>query len=112
MPDVTSARSGLRKAVPITRGQELGMRFRPDERDPLHGSGLPASRTPGAVTSPDLDQAFRPIPRRTRPTYEALEAERRAREAMPASPMPAPMAYPGLTAPPVLPPLGRSWPRF
>jgi hypothetical protein len=100
LPDITSARTGTRKAVPITRGQELGLRFRPDERDPLQGRVPPSAPVPGALGAPADSPAFRPLERRARPTYEALENERRATESRPAPPL----AYPGLVPPPTLPP--------
>lgn len=100
LPDITSARTGTRKAVPITRGQELGLRFRPDERDPLQGRVSPSAPAPGALGDPPDGPAFRPLERRARPTYEALENERRAKESMQAPPL----AYPGMLPPPTLPP--------
>lgn len=107
LPDVTSARAGTRKAVPVTRGQELGLRFRPDDRDPLQGTGVTVTPAPGAPLGQDDNTAFRPMERRARPTYEALENERRAAESMAAPPM----AYPGLL-PPALPPVRRAWPNW
>ena len=100
LPDITAPRTGTRKAVPVTRGQELGLRFRPDERDPLQGRVAPSAPAPGALGDPADSPAFRPLKRRARPTYEALENERRAAESMSAPPM----AYPGLLPPPSLPP--------
>lgn len=105
---IFDSRAGARKAVPITRGQELGLRFRPDERAspyPYAGSGLPQTGTLG----PDSEQGpFRPTQRRRKPTYEELQAEAAADGA---PPMPA-MPYPALPAPPLPPAFGRPWPAW
>jgi hypothetical protein len=104
LPDITSGRKGSRKALPITRGQELGMRFRPDDRDPVQGSARgPGNAGVPAQAQPDV--AFRPVPRRNRPTYEELEAERQG--GTPPPPMPG--GVPMLPGSPVLPPAGLPW---
>lgn len=94
-------RAGLRKAVPVTRGQELGLRFRPDERDPIAGQGYPERFEQGTVqrfTVPG-DSQFRPLPRERRRTYEDIQAESQA-----AQPQMVPnMPYPMLPVPPVGP---------
>lgn len=107
LPNLTADRAGSRKAVPLTRGQELGLRFRPDDRDPLHDSRLSPSPVPGVRGEAAVTDGFRPIPRRSRPTYEAMEAQRRsAASADGVSP-----GYPGLALPPGMP-IGRPWPRW
>jgi len=69
-------RSGSRKAVPVTRGQELGLRFRPDERDPSQQHlVVPDPADTGRYPSAGQGQ-FRPIERQRKPTYEQLQAER------------------------------------
>ncbi len=100
---IRSERAGARMAVPITRGQELGLRFRPDERA---GSGdqpsLPRTQHPDAA-DPELHSAFRPIRPNRKPTYEELHAGPRV-ERLPAMPT---MPYPMMPVPPlpVYPPL-------
>ena len=102
-------RAGARKAVPITRGQELGLRFRPDDRASPYaqpGAASPQPASPYGAAQQDLQSQFRPLAPRRKPTYEELQAE-----TAPARPqMPAPlMPYPALPAP--LPPgPGGSWP--
>jgi hypothetical protein len=104
LPDITSGRKGSRKALPITRGQELGMRFRPDDRDPVQGPvGGPVNAGVPAQAQPDV--AFRPVPRRSRPTYEELEAERQGG----ARPPPVSGGYPMLPGSAVPPPAGLPW---
>lgn len=101
-------RVGGRKAVPVTRGQELGLRFRPDERDPAYGvtgAGQPFPEATGNTA--DDATAFRPVPRKGRPTYEELQAETRREGADPyANPLPRPV----MPYPPVMPPPGAGWP--
>jgi hypothetical protein len=93
MPDITRNRAGSRKAVPITRGQGAGVRFRPDERapvtEPVGSSSLPQGLN---------DPGFRPIAPRVRMTYEALEAQR-WESASPPSPYPGAAATPWTRAP-------------
>ncbi|MCB1774562.1 MAG: hypothetical protein KDI88_13175 [Gammaproteobacteria bacterium] len=94
-------RAGARKAVPVTRGQELGLRFRPDERDPIAGqgtSGQIGQEAVGRFTTPG-DSAFRPLPRERRRTYEDIQAESQAGEI----PMVPAMPYPMLPLPPTGP---------
>lgn len=100
-------RTGARKAVPVTRGQELGLRFRPDENELPYGqSGSPQAGTAPNVGSEELQSQFRPTQKKRKPTYEELYAE----PAMPQQPpLPAPiLPYPML--PPPLPGYGRGWP--
>ena len=104
-------RAGARKAVPITRGQELGLRFRPDERASPYtqpGVAAPRSTSPYGSAQSELQSQFRPLKPRRKPTYEELQAE-----TAPARPrMPAPvMPYPALPAP--MPPgYGGGWPAW
>jgi len=68
-------RAGGRKAVPVTRGQDLGLRFRPDERDSPYGqSGAPSDDSRSGNYQSELQSQFRPIPSRRKPTYEELQA--------------------------------------
>ena len=95
------SRAGARKAVPVTRGQELGFRFRPDERDPMAGQAYPGRAEQGAggrFTSSESSQ-FRPLPKARRRTYEDIEAENRAAE----PPVPPTTPYPMLPMPPMGP---------
>ena len=95
------SRAGARKAVPVTRGQELGFRFRPDERDPIAGQTYPGRAERGAggrFTSPDNSQ-FRPLPKARRRTYEDIQAESRAAQ----PPLPPSTPFPTLPMPPVGP---------
>lgn len=99
------SRAGSRKAVPVTRGQELGLRFRPDDRDPYYASpGLTVER-PGVAPPGVSDHAFRPTPRKRRPTYEELQAGQQSRPpAFPAT------GYPAAIPPPLpMPPTGVYW---
>jgi hypothetical protein len=97
------ARTGSRKAVPITRGQELGLRFRPDERDPYAGApAFPAEPNRQPTFGAD-DPQFRPVQKRRKPTYEELQAEQAASQ----SPVQPPPQYgPGLPPTLPLPPIG------
>lgn len=86
------ARAGARKAVPITRGTELGFKFRPDEREAPYGLAGSGSGVPGVLPSPDLQSQFRPTQPRRKPTYEELEARKRPQaESPPLRPL---MPYP------------------
>ena len=98
-------RAGARKAVPITRGQELGLRFRPDERaSPYDQSGFPGERVAPTEGASELHSQFRPAPRKRKPTYEELQADDLRQ------PMPGPvMPYPTLPMPPA-PSYPRAWP--
>jgi hypothetical protein len=95
------SRAGARKAVPITRGQELGLRFRPDERDPIGGQAYPGQPGQGAAGhfTPSDNSQFRPLPKAKRRTYEDMQAESQAV----APPMAPAMPYPMLPMPPVGP---------
>lgn len=98
------ARVGARKAEPVTRGQELGLRFRPDDRDSTQGQlVLPSTGlAPGGGMGSQDQTPFRPVQPRRKPTYEELQAD--TGTALPPQPM---MAYPPLSAPPlpVYPPI-------
>jgi len=103
------ARAGARKAVPVTRGQELGLRFRPDDRDPAYGPSLSTPHSPDAhgEETGALHSQFRPVERRRRPTYEELQQE----QATVPSPVAPVMPYPMMTPPP-LPGGGGYWPTW
>ena len=93
-----SPRSGARKAVPITRGQDLGLRFRPDERD--SNDGYVVAPQGGVANHPfqsDEHTQFRPAPAKRRRTYEELQAE----SATPQPLTPPPLPYPMMPAPPM-----------
>jgi len=98
-------RAGARKAVPVTRGQELGLRFRPDERESPYG---PMMVPPGAAEtySPELQSQFRPAPKRRKPTYEELQAE----ESRAPQPPLTPIMPPPMIVPPPMPGFGAGWP--
>ena len=101
-------RAGARKAVPITRGQELGLRFRPDERaSPYDQSHLPADAMKPSGDLLELHSQFRPAPQRRKPSYEELQAE-----SLREPPVPGPaMPYPALPIPPA-PVYRRAWPAW
>ena len=100
-------RAGARKAVPVTRGQDLGLRFRPDERASPYGQIESPRQQAGAPgLDPALQSQFRPTQPRRKRTYEELQAERAQQELPPAGPL---MPYPALPAPP-LPPYGTPLP--
>lgn len=105
LPDITDGRSGARKAVPVQRGQELGLRFRPDDRETLYGE-YPQAGIVGGTTE-GSQQPFRPIAPRRKPTYEELEAQRQGEAA---APPPSP-GYP-ILQPPMMPPATGPWPRW
>ena len=98
-------RAGARKAVPVTRGQELGLRFRPDERESPYGAPM-VPPTGAESFAPELQSQFRPAPKRRKPSYEELQAEDRTPQP-PLNPiMPPPMIVP----PPMpVPGFGAGW---
>lgn len=106
-PVFAAKRAGGRKAVPLTRGQELGLRFRPDERDAAYGQ--PATPPTGSFSDSyqsELHSQFRPTQSRRKMTYEELQAETAS---------PQPMVGPAMPHPLMPPPLpgyggGRFWP--
>lgn len=107
-PVFSSNRAGARKAVPVTRGQELGLRFRPDERESPYGQGVAPQGNVGTQGyASELHSQFRPRQPRRKPTYEELQAESASRERMPGQAMP----YPMLPTPPI-PPYPRGWPNW
>jgi hypothetical protein len=96
-----SDRAGARKAVPITRGQDLGLRFRPDERDPLSSPNYPQAPTgEGYRDNFELPAGtqFRPTSKKRKRTYEEIQAESRVDD----RDLPG-LSYPGLPMPPVFP---------
>ena len=101
-------RAGARKAVPITRGQELGLRFRPDERaSPYDQSHLPADGVTPSEGFAELHSQFRPARPKRKPTYEELQADDLREQIGPGPAMP----YPGMPMPPA-PPFHRTWPAW
>ena len=100
---IREERAGARMAVPIVRGGELGLKFRPDGRADSDGDGQPASshaQNSGALDS-ELHSNFRPIQPSRRPTYEELHAAPQPLQPMPVVPYPM-MPLPPM---PVYPPL-------
>ena len=98
LPDITGGRVGARKAMPIKRGQELGLQFRPDRREPMQGNYLEPQ--PNQPFSNDSQSQFRPLASRRKPTYEELESQRQAV----GQPAPAaPFGYAPLQPPPPAP---------
>lgn len=107
-PVFSSDRAGARKAVPVTRGQELGLRFRPDERESPYGQAVAPQGnvgTPGYAS--ELHSQFRPRQPRRKPAYEELQAESASRESIRGPAMP----YPMMPTPPI-PPYPRGWPNW
>ena len=100
-------RTGARKAVPVTRGQELGLRFRPDERESPYDRGA-VGTVPGNENArlQELHSQFRPARPKRKPSYEELQAGEGAGQQMlgPMGP------YPGM--PPPIPGYGAAWPRW
>ena len=93
---ISPERAGARKAVPITRGQELGLKFRPDERaDPY---GQPRLSPGDSGYEAELQSQFRPVQPRRRPTYEELQAQSLPHQ--PGAPAPV-MPYPVMPLPPM-----------
>lgn len=105
---VLGDRAGARKAVPVTRAQELGLKFRPDERAGAYGRANPGPASASDANASELQSQFRPAPAKRRPTYEELQAGAGtdARPAPWAAPAPA---YPPLPVP-LLPGFGGPWP--
>lgn len=69
-------RTTPRKAPPVNRGQELGLRFRPDHRrSRFDQSGGPDDAAPDAYQR-GLHAQFRPATTRPKRTYEQLQAQR------------------------------------
>lgn len=109
-PVSPSGRAGARKAVPVTRGQELGLRFRPDERESPYGQpSMPTSGTPTDPQSLELQSQFRPTEKRAKRTYEDLYG---AEDASSAPSLPPPILPYPMMAPPPLPGYGRHWPEW
>ncbi len=106
-PVFSGERAGARKAVPITRGQDLGLRFRPDERDSTYGQSITPGSGGGVDAFPsELHSQFRPTQPKRKLTYEELQAG----QASPPQMAPA-MPYPMMPTPP-LPGYGRGWPSW
>lgn len=92
---IREERTGARMAVPIVRGGELGLKFRPDER--ADSQGQPTSshaQNPGILDS-DLHSNFRPIRPSRKPTYEELYVAPQSLQPVPAAP------YPMMPVPPM-----------
>lgn len=103
-------RAGVRKAVPITRGTELGFRFRPDERESPYGQGGVSGAVSPSATQDSLHSQFRPVQPRRKPTYEELQ-----QAADPADPYGAAerMPQPVMPYPPMIPPgMPGNWNRW
>jgi hypothetical protein len=97
-PMIAAERAGSRKAVPVTRGQELGLRFRPDDNaSPYSQPGFAPTDT-GQPGSDALQSQFRPIPKRRKPTYEELQSDMTPAPPQGLAPI---MPYPMLGAPPL-----------
>ena len=102
-----AARSGARKAVPITRGQDLGLRFRPDERESADGYVV----TPqGGITNTRFNLVTRRSSGRLRqdasePTEE-LQAETEAPQSLAPPPLRPMMPAPPMLLPAVFPRTG------
>ena len=97
-PMIAAERAGSRKAVPVTRGQELGLRFRPDDNaSPYSQPGFAPTDSvqPGSAA---LQSQFRPIPKRRKPTYEELQSEVTPAPPQGLAPI---MPYPMLGTPPL-----------
>jgi hypothetical protein len=106
IPPLAHPRAGMRKAEPATRGQELGLRFRPDEREsPYYGqSAPPPGSWEGGAAAAEAQAQFRPTERKRKPSYEELQSE-----ASPPVPPVGPMLpYPSMLPPP-LPGYGGYW---
>jgi len=108
-PVFLGSRAGARKAVPITRGQELGLRFRPDERESPYGRGsaAPQGNAGSGGYAPELHSQFRPLRPQRRPTYEELQAGSGSAQSVPMQALP----YPMMPAP-SLPSHRRAWPSW
>lgn len=110
--DLFGSRAGVRKAVPVTRGQELGLQFRPDERASPYAQGVAPATQPGSGSAEE-PTAFRPLRPRRKPTYEELQ--RQAGPSQQTIPMTQPpLPYPALPAAPyqlprLMPP---AWPVY
>ncbi|MCB1800377.1 MAG: hypothetical protein KDI82_01690 [Gammaproteobacteria bacterium] len=103
--DLFTDRAGARKAIPVTRGKELGLQFRPDDSAGPYGQSAVPAVPPGV----EQDQSqFRPLQPRRKPTYEELEMQADSQfqgpvlqPVLPYPPMPTlPPRYPGMVPPP------------
>ena len=102
-PLFAGGRTWARKAVPVTRGQDLGVRFRPDERvSPYQQTGQPQGGEPLSAEQSQLHSQFRPTRNKRKKTYEELQANNAHRAPAMAPAMPYPMVtaaplhgYPG-----------------
>ena len=107
-PVFSGGRTGARKAVPITRGQELGLRFRPDERASPYGQPVAPQGDVGSDRyDAELHSQFRPTQPRRKRTYEELQAAEIPNPPVPGHATP----YPMVPAPP-LPTYPRAWPNW
>ncbi len=89
-------RAGARKAVPITRAQGQGQRFRPDDRYDLGGERIEPRSNPGDdAAAARLQSQFRPPRSNDRPSYEELQRATDLQAPYGAPPPPYPM-MPGL----------------
>jgi len=97
-PMIAAERAGSRKAVPVARGQELGLRFRPDDNaSPYSQPGFAPTDT-GQPGSDALQSQFRPIPKRRKRTYEEMQSGMTSAPPQGLAPI---MPYPMPGAPPL-----------
>ncbi len=95
---IAAERAGSRKAVPVTRGQELGLRFRPDDNASPYSQPGFAPTDHGQPGSDALQSQFRPIPKRRKRTYEEMQSEMTSAPPQGLAPI---MPYPMLGTPPL-----------
>ncbi len=90
-------RAGARKAVPITRGQGQGQRFRPDDRYDLGERIEPRTEPGDDAAAARLQSQFRPPRSNDRPSYEELQrgTDRQGPYGAPLPPYPMTPGFPG-----------------
>ena len=69
-PLFSRGRATVRKAVPVAKGQNPGVRFRPERRQPVHGQSDTSNADPYQAR---LQSQFRPAQTGRRATYEELQ---------------------------------------
>lgn len=94
----TREHATVRKATPVNRAQDLGLRFRPDpRRSPFDQSSAYTGESQDAARR-RLHSQFRPAATQRKSTYEQLQAQRPRMAGTPMvhyRPMSPPRGYPG-----------------
>jgi hypothetical protein len=90
-PLFSHGRGTARKAVPVAKGQNPGVRFRPERRQPMYGQPDTSNADPDQAR---LQSQFRPAQTGRRATYEELQYASVSRQRPPSGGMPYATAPP------------------